>query len=306
MVRRTVLVTCVALLVCACCDRKSVVAGRLKDAWSQVSDSDHVRTRGIGVAPDTARGHTRRKAAARNAALVAARYEMLAIVKGIRVTGGLSVSDLMERDSHIKEVADRIIEGAEEVVTEWTEDDGCVVVLELRRDKVREILMRDESRNVTPLSDDVHRLWKAERVRDHNDQVAAADAAETRSKANRAVALGLLVPGLGQVSVAKYIRNPAEADAVRTRGWITMAMGLGWGAGAYVAFTSKPKTEKDPATGREHQQNSYPIGAAALGLAAFTQYWGLRDAHRTLENDRPAVALAPTDGGAEITFAHRF
>jgi hypothetical protein len=110
--------------------------------WSQVSDKDFIRVRGIGVAPDKATGDTKRKGLARNAALVSARYELLEIIKGIKVTGGLTIGQLAQTDGVIKETADRIMAGAEEESTEFTTDGGCVVLMRLERSKVESILSK--------------------------------------------------------------------------------------------------------------------------------------------------------------------
>ena len=120
--------------------RSSLSGGVVRDTWGQVSDKNTIRVRGIGAAPEGVKDLTRRRGRARNAALVAGRYEMLALLKGVMVRGGVNVGGLMEKDSHIREVADRIISGAEEVATEWAKDDGCVVTLEIDRVKVEKML----------------------------------------------------------------------------------------------------------------------------------------------------------------------
>ncbi|MCM2303080.1 MAG: hypothetical protein NDJ72_00135 [Elusimicrobia bacterium] len=119
---------------------RSLAKGEVADVWSKVSDKETVRVRGIGAVAQDAGGTTQRRGLSRNAALVAARYEALALIKGVTVRGGLTVGKLMEKDSHIQEVANRIINGFEEVQTEWAKDDGCVVLLELPRSKLEKLL----------------------------------------------------------------------------------------------------------------------------------------------------------------------
>ena len=126
---------------CAGLDR-SMSRGQVKDVWTQASDKEYIRTRGVGAAPTEVADPTRRRGLARNAALVAARYEMLQIIKGLRVTGGLTVEKLIQTDGRIAEVANKIVAGAEEVQTEWGKGDGCVVLLELKRDQVMDVLRR--------------------------------------------------------------------------------------------------------------------------------------------------------------------
>lgn len=119
---------------------RSLSKGEVSDVWSKVSDKDTIRVRGIGVPPQGTASLTQRRGLAREAALVNARYESLALLRGIKVTGGLSVGKLMEKDSHIKEIANQVIAGMEEVQVEWAKDDGAVVLLELKRDKLERML----------------------------------------------------------------------------------------------------------------------------------------------------------------------
>ena len=121
-------------------DKNALSKGAIRDIWSQASDTQSIRTRGIGAVPQGTLGFTERRGLARNAALVAARYEMLQVIKGLRVTGGLTVGKLMQTHGEIKEVADRIVAGSEEEQVEWAKDDGCVVLLRLDRDKVEKIV----------------------------------------------------------------------------------------------------------------------------------------------------------------------
>ncbi len=130
--------------------QRALSKGQIKNIWEQVSDKGYIRVRGVGAAPDSATTQTKRRGLARNAALVAARYEALALVKGVRVTGGLTIKDLEEKDSEIREVAERIVNGFEEVQTEWTEDDGAVVLLELRRSELKRILRESRAYDPAP------------------------------------------------------------------------------------------------------------------------------------------------------------
>jgi hypothetical protein len=126
-------------------EQKGLSKGQIKDLWTQVSDEDYVRVRGIGAAPEQFKDMTRRRGMARNAALVAGRYELLQVIKGLTLTGGLTVGQLMQTEGQIREIADRVIAGAEEKLTEFSKDDGCVVLLELRRDKVEQVLRETDA-----------------------------------------------------------------------------------------------------------------------------------------------------------------
>lgn len=119
---------------------RSLSKGEISDVWTKVSDKDTIRVRGIGIPSAGAGSVTQRRGLARNAALVNARYESLALLRGVKVTGGIDIGKLMERDSHVREIANQVIAGMEEVQVEWAKDDGCVVLLELKRDKLERML----------------------------------------------------------------------------------------------------------------------------------------------------------------------
>jgi len=129
----------VGLTGCAGANR-SLSNGEIRSVWERVSDKNTIRVRGIGVAPTGVASQTQRRGLARNAALVNARYEALALLRGIKVTGGLSVGKLMEQDSRIREVANQVIAGMEETLVEWAKDDGAVVLMEIKREKLERML----------------------------------------------------------------------------------------------------------------------------------------------------------------------
>jgi hypothetical protein len=98
----------------------------------------YFETIGIGAADSTLNNTTQRKATSRDAAIVQAQYEMLSIIKGVQLEGGITVQKAMETDSHLETSIKEMIKGAEIVKTEWTNDDGCVVTLRLDKKKLQE------------------------------------------------------------------------------------------------------------------------------------------------------------------------
>jgi hypothetical protein len=96
----------------------------------------YIETIGIGAADSTLTNTTQRKATSRDAAIVQAQYEMLSIVKGVQLEGGITVQKAMETDSLLETNLKEIIKGAEVVKTEWTHDDGCVVTLHLDKKRL--------------------------------------------------------------------------------------------------------------------------------------------------------------------------
>ena len=86
-----------------------------------------------GAADSSLENSTQRKATSRNAAIVAAQYEMLSYVKGIELEGGIRVERAIETDSVLQTKIDASIKRSEIIKTEWTNDDGCVVTIRLSR-----------------------------------------------------------------------------------------------------------------------------------------------------------------------------
>ena len=81
---------------------------------------------------------TQKMATSRNAAIVNAQYNMLSVIKGVKLEGGINVSKAMEMDSVLSAKVNDAIKGALVVRTEWTADDGCVVSLRLSKKALKE------------------------------------------------------------------------------------------------------------------------------------------------------------------------
>ncbi len=121
--------------------------GNIKPRISNVSDEKYLRTIGIGACDQTMTNDTQRKATSKNSAVANARYELLAVIKGLTLEGGIEVGKAIEKDDTIKERADRIVRGAEVIDYQWTKDDGCIVTIQLERAKIKEILNEDKYEN---------------------------------------------------------------------------------------------------------------------------------------------------------------
>jgi hypothetical protein len=141
------LLLAVALLASGCASLpRATQGGKLLDVWSKISDKSYIRTRGVGAVPAGAIGQTARRGVSRNAALLAARYELLSVIKGVKLSGGITVAQLAEKDSLIRELANDLVMGGEEVQSEWLSDDGCVITLELRRATVERLIQEKSDR----------------------------------------------------------------------------------------------------------------------------------------------------------------
>jgi hypothetical protein len=95
---------------------------------------------GIGAADATLTNTTQRRATSRNAAIVAAQYEMLSMIKGVELEGGITVQKAIETNSNLQTSIDAAIKGAEIVKSEWTNDDGCLVTLRLPKKRLADMM----------------------------------------------------------------------------------------------------------------------------------------------------------------------
>lgn len=137
-----ILMAVIALSVIGCAGSKKMVE---KGEISKTIEQDSVRKSyiesiGIGAADATLSNTTQRRATSRNAAIVAAQYEMLSMVKGIDLEGGIKVQRAVETDSLLQTRIDAAIRGAEIVRSEWTNDDGCLVTLRLDRKRLEQLM----------------------------------------------------------------------------------------------------------------------------------------------------------------------
>ena len=121
-------------VIAGCGGSENIKGGQLRDTLeSEGETSKYVTAIGIGGAPADITESTRRKASSRNAAIVAAQYDLVSRLKGVKLEGGVTIERAMETDSKIKATVDAMIKGANVAKTEWTNDDGCVVTLQLNK-----------------------------------------------------------------------------------------------------------------------------------------------------------------------------
>lgn len=95
---------------------------------------------GIGGSDPALPTDTQRKALARDAAIVKAQYEMLSLVKGVQIEGGITVSRAIEQDSTLEARVKDVIKGAEITRTQFTKDGGAVVRLRLPKQRLEKLM----------------------------------------------------------------------------------------------------------------------------------------------------------------------
>jgi hypothetical protein len=127
---------------CASNAGKGTVAknGEIEREWVEQGITDNfIFARGIGAADQKMDNKTQRMATSRNASIVNAQYNMLSVIKGVKLEGGITVEKAMETDSILATSIDASIKGAQVVRSEWTADDGCVVVLRLSKKALKDM-----------------------------------------------------------------------------------------------------------------------------------------------------------------------
>ena len=131
-----------ALFACASNPERGVVnkSGEIDKEWTEQGITENfIFSRGIGAADQTLTNTTQRRATSRDSAIVSAQYNMLSLIKGVKLEGGITVEKAMETDSILATSIDATIKGAQVVRSEWTADDGCVIILRLSKKALKEM-----------------------------------------------------------------------------------------------------------------------------------------------------------------------
>ncbi|UPT75543.1 MAG: hypothetical protein M0D55_07665 [Elusimicrobiota bacterium] len=100
----------------------------------------YIEAIGIGASDPDLESDTQRKSLARDAAIVKAQYELLAMVKGVELEGGYTIERAIEEDSNLESRVHASIQGAEILKSEFTADNGCVVTMRLPKSRLKEMM----------------------------------------------------------------------------------------------------------------------------------------------------------------------
>ena len=124
------------LALAGCGGGSFIKDGKMSNKLEQQVDQDrYIEVTGIGAPAKDVETMAQKKQTSRNAAKVAAQFELASIVKGLKITGGITVEKAMETDSRIQTSVDTMIKGLLPVSEEWDDEQGCVV--KMRLDKQR-------------------------------------------------------------------------------------------------------------------------------------------------------------------------
>lgn len=143
-IRRAVSGVCVlALALLSACGgpQSRVTKGQVNSVINQKPDnSSYLEAIGIGASDPTMATDTQRKALSRDAAIVKAQYELLSMIKGVTLQGGITVQQAIETDSTLEAKINEVIKGAEIIKTEYTSDNGCVVTMRLPKHRLEKMM----------------------------------------------------------------------------------------------------------------------------------------------------------------------
>lgn len=128
----------IGLVALAGCGGASYISGGKigQEMEEQLDRGRYVIATGIGAPAKDAPTMAQRKGTSRNAATVDAQYRLASQVKGLRISGGVTVEKAMETDSKISATVDTMLKGAELIKTQWDAEDGCVVQMRLDKKKL--------------------------------------------------------------------------------------------------------------------------------------------------------------------------
>ena len=140
--KKTLAIMAITLFVCGCAsspDKGTVSAtGEIEKEWVEEGiTKNYIFARGIGAADQNLENKTQRMATSRNAAIVNAQYNMLSFIKGVQLEGGIMVEKAIETDSALATTINASVKMAQVVRSEWTNDDGCIVVLRLPKSALK-------------------------------------------------------------------------------------------------------------------------------------------------------------------------
>lgn len=284
----------------------SIQNGRIKDEWKNPSSRTYLRVRGIGIASPDTKDDAARRAGSREAALVAARKELLALVGGLRLTGGITVKDAMTIDSELAVSVDWLVYGAEEYRVEWGDAASCVVTLQVRRSVVEKMIAGVKPKDLPkPLPEPARQLWRTE----SRSEVpwTRADIAGRRtgllSLPKTTLVLGFLVPGWAQIYAGQEL-NGDESMKMTLKG--IGVMGGTLGLLAVAGDNLQTKSGSSGTAGSSNTKDNHTLAYGALGAAALLHSYGAWDGFRSLMANGTWVTLTPVPGGVQVATGRRF
>lgn len=277
----------------------SLQNGKLKDTWSNPSDRRYLRVRGIGSASKEGDDEVRRRAESREAALASARKELLSLIGGLRLAGGITVRDAMVVDSELKSTVDRLVFGSEEYRTEWADNGACVVTLQVERSTVKKMVSGIKPKDLPePLSEPVRRFWKSENLRDKPEPDWDRGRRRNLDLPLFSTIMWAVIPGWAQMAAATD-REMDPDDGVRL-----FLRGLAVTSGTLVLLSVAE--DNMPGGNKLHPKNRRDKAYTAASGAVVLHFLGVWDGVSTLKQNRSWAMGLTLDDGMQVQVAARF
>jgi len=129
------------LTAVSCGPKSRVKKGQVMDVLDQDSTRrTFIEAIGIGGSDPGLPTQTQRRALARDAAIIKAHNELLAMIKGAELESGQTVEQSLMANQVMTEKLKHTIKGAEIVKTEFTNDDGAVVTMRLPKKRIEKLM----------------------------------------------------------------------------------------------------------------------------------------------------------------------
>lgn len=139
--KKLFLLLTVTIVLGACSGARHIVSQTLEPTreWTEQGlTTSYVFAKGIASLNPSVSGSEKRMNAARDAAILNARENMLTLIESSYMGEGLKVSQLVDNDAFLEEQISAVIEQNSRVVrTEWTE--SCHVIIRMPREALRSV-----------------------------------------------------------------------------------------------------------------------------------------------------------------------
>ncbi|MCP4158100.1 MAG: hypothetical protein GY757_60915, partial [bacterium] len=144
-----------------------------------------LRVKGNGYGPERIKQLGRKKILAKRAARLDAYRNMVEAIKGVRVTSGTNVEDMVVQEDTIKTRTDGMLKGARVVDVTYTEDGGCEITMEVNIDQSGTFLLAALNDENVQITDNYPKFdWTAlqKDLAKTKNRLANLNAAHTRAK----------------------------------------------------------------------------------------------------------------------------
>jgi hypothetical protein len=129
-----------AVALCGCTGglKSVVVNGQLAPKFEDTKiDGDYLWVRGLAAANPAHTSQMQRRAMSREAAIANAYQRSVEYISGAGVMANVRVKDAISQDSTLETKVNGLVRGAEIFSSEYTNDDGCTVIIRIERSKLR-------------------------------------------------------------------------------------------------------------------------------------------------------------------------